>query len=317
MTELVRVAVIGCGSRGHSHLDALRQFEDVSLVAVCDVSDTAVTAAADRFRVPGRHIDLQEMLDTEDLDAVFIAAPAHLNAEVARPCLEMGIATFIEKPPGLSAAETSKLRNLAARTGAKAMVGWNRRFNSIIVKAREMVEERGPLTQLVGEFHKSIRQLEERRQFPEHILDNFLIESPIHCIDLVRTIAGSDVAEVHSVVRRATSQYKDVHAALVVFENGCLAQLTFNLTTDARLERYEIHGREISGYLEGVRRGTVFADGQEIELDGPVSDGTIEQARFFLDCVKNDRPVSLPGANLDEAVKTMELADAILAGLRS
>lgn len=31
---------------------------------------------------------------------------------------------------------------------------------------------------------------------------------------------------------------------------------------------------------------------------------------------KEDRPVSLPAANLDEAVKTMALAEAILAGLR-
>ena len=81
--------------------------------------------------------------------------------------------------------------------------------------------------------------------------------------------------------------------------------------------RSRFGGLEISAYLEGVRTGTVFADGQQIELGGPVSNGTIEQARYFLDCVKNDRPISLPAANLDEAVKTMELADAVLAGLRS
>jgi len=35
-----------------------------------------------------------------------------------------------------------------------------------------------------------------------------------------------------------------------------------------------------------------------------------------LDCVKSNTPVSFPAANLDEAVKTMELAEAILNGLR-
>ena len=313
----IRVAVVGCGGRGLGHMDALRQFDDVSLAAVCDVAEEAMKAAADGFRVAGRYTSLEEMLDTEALDAVFVAAPAHLNGEVARPCLEKGIHTFIEKPPGLSVAETSELRDIAARTGAKAMVGWNRRFNSIVVKAREMVEARGPVTQLVGEFHKSMRRLAENERFPEHLLDNFLLETPIHSIDLVRAIAGSDVAEVHSVVCRAASRYKDVHAALVVFENGCVAQLTHNFTTDARLERYEIHGRGVSAYLEGVRGGTVVADGQQIELGEPVSGGTVEQARYFLDCIKNDRPVSLPAANLDEAVKTMQLAEAVLAGLRS
>ena len=48
------------------------------------------------------------------------------------------------------------------------------------------------------------------------------------------------------------SGYRDVHAALVAFENGVVAQLIHNYTTNARLERYEIHGHEISAYLEGV-----------------------------------------------------------------
>ena len=40
------------------------------------------------------------------------------------------------------------------------------------------------------------------------------------------------------------------------------------------------------------------------------------QAQFFVDCIREDRPVGLPAANLDEAIKSMQLAEAILAGLR-
>ena len=313
----IRVAVVGCGGRGLGHMGALTGFEDVTLAAVCDVADELMQTAAERFEVAGRYTSLEAMLEDEPLDAVFVAAPAHLNGEVARPCLEKGVNTFIEKPPGLSVAETAELRDIAARTGAKGMVGWNRRFNSVIVKARQMVEARGPVIQLVGEFHKNMRQIVDNERFPAHLLDNYLLETPIHSIDVIRALAGSNVAEVHSVVRRAASQYKDVYAALVVFENGCVAQLTHNFTTDARLERYEVHGREVSAYLEGIKGGTVVVDGQEIELGGPLSGGTIEQARYFIDCIKNDRPVSLPAADLDEAVKTMQLAEDILAGLRS
>ena len=313
----LRVAVVGCGERGRDHMQALRQFEDVSLAAVCDASEEVLKGAADDFNVADRYTRLEDLLDAEALDAVFVAVPAHLNAESARPCLEMGLSTFVEKPPGLSVAETSSLRDTAARTGAKAMVGWNRRLHPIVVKAREMVEARGPVMQLVGEFHTSMTTTVESGQYPERLLDNIHLVSPIHAIDLVRAIAGSDVAEVHSVVRRAASRYKDVYAALVVFENGCVAQLTHNYTTDARLERYEIHGREVSAYLEGVKGGVVFQDGDRIELGGSESNGTAEQARYFLDCVKYNRPVSLPAADLDEAVKTMQLAEAILAGLRA
>jgi predicted dehydrogenase len=107
-----------------------------------------------------------------------------------------------------------------------------------------------------------------------------------------------------------------VYAALVLFENGCVAQLTANYTTGARLERYEIHGHGISAYLEGVSQGTILSQGERRELSVAGDGGMYAQTRFFLDCVKEDRPIGLPAANLDEAIKTMALAEAILNSIR-
>lgn len=312
----LRVAVVGCGGRGRGHMRILNNFNDVELVAVCDPVDEARNTAGDELGVGNRYASLEDLLAAESLDAVFIATPAHLNGQTALPCLEQGVNTLLEKPPGMNVTETVALRDAATRTGAKAMVGWNRRFHPIIVKAREMVEARGPVTQLVGEFHKSITRFVKAGRFPEPLMDNLFLETPIHALDIVRAIAGGEVAEVHSVVRRTISKYKDVHGALILFDNGCLVHLIANYTTDARLERYEIHGRDISAYLEGVSHGVVFCDGEKHELSGAGSSGTEEQNRYFLDCIRADRPISLPAANLDEAVKTMELAEAILGSVR-
>ena len=297
---------------------ALVALEDAELVAVCDLDEGLRNAAGDEVGVERRYGSVDEMLDAETPDAVVVAVPAHLNGKVALPILERGVNTLVEKPPGMSVAETRALRDAAERTGAKAMVGWQRRFHPILVQAREMIEARGPVTQIVGEFHKSIIRLGQSGKFPEELMDNMLFETPIHAIDLVRAIAGSDdVAEVHSIVRRTISPYKDVHAALVLFESGCVAQITANYTTPARLQRYEIHGRDISAYLEGINEGVVVADGERHELTGQgLPDDTSQQTRFFIDCITQDRPVGLPAANLNEAIKTMELAEAIMAGLR-
>ena len=311
----LRVAVIGCGGRGRGHMQILSNFEDVDLVAVCDPVENARNSAGEAFNVSERYESIEVMLDNETLDAVFVATPAHLNGEAASPCLERGIDTLLEKPPGMSVEETINLRDTAKETGAKAMVGWNRRFHPIILQAKEMVKARGNVTQLVGEFHKSITRLAQYGRFPEILMDNMFLETPIHALDTLRAIAESDVQEVHSVVKRTISKYKDVHAALILFENGCVAQLIANYTTDARLERYEMHGRNISAYLEGVSHGTVYCDGTQHKLTEPGSGGTVEQNRYFLDCIKSDTPVSLPAANLDEAVRTMELAGRILGSI--
>ncbi|MCY4402494.1 MAG: Gfo/Idh/MocA family oxidoreductase [Candidatus Poribacteria bacterium] len=306
------VAVIGCGSRGRGHMQILTKFEDVDLVAVCDPVESARNNTGDAFNVSKRYERIESLLDNEPLDAIFVATPAHLNGEAALPCLERGINTLLEKPPGMSVEETINLRDTAKKTGAKAMVGWNRRFHPIILQAKHMVKSRGNVTQLVGEFHKSITRLAQSGKFPEHLMDNMFLETPIHALDTLRAIAESDVKEVHSITKRTISKYKDVHAALILFENGCVAQLIANYTTDARLERYELHGKNISAYLEGVSHGTVYCDGTQHKLTDPGSNGTVDQNRYFLDCIKSDTPVSLPAANLDEAVKTMHLAGKIL-----
>ena len=314
----IKAGVVGTGRKGNQHLDILHGFDDVELVAVCDPSTEARDQAGEKFDIARRYAEVDAMLDAQaaELDVVFVATPPHLNAPAALPCLERGVHTFLEKPPGMSAAETAALRDAAQSQKVQGMVGWNRRMLPYIVRAQEMVRQRGPVVQLVGEFHKSLTNFIERGNYSDDFLDNMMWESINHSVDIVRAMAQSEVAEVHSVVRRALHKYRDVFGALVYFENGCLAHLIFNWTTNHRLERYEIHGHEISAYLEGVNRGTVFCDGQQIELPHYQTSGTEEQDRYFVDCIKENRPVDLPACNLAEAVKTMELGEAILAGLR-
>ena len=314
--EKLRAAVVGCGARGKGHIRILKSFEDIDLVAVCDPVDEIRERRRGEFEVDKGYANLADLLSKEKLDAIVVATPPHLNAPVAMECFEAGINTLLEKPPGLSVEECKALRDTSARTGAKGMVGWNRRFHPMVLKAQSMVAERGPVTQLVGEFHKSVRQIAASGVFTEQVMDNLLLESPIHSIDTVYALANSKVAEVHSFVRRAMSDYKDVHAAVVLFESGCVASIIANYTTDARLERYEIHGVEISVYLEGIRTGVAFVDGKEVKLGGERDASTVDQNRFFLDCVRSGRPIERPAANLDTAVETMELSLKILEGLR-
>lgn len=314
MTD-IRVGIVGCGDRGRGHMRVLQTFDDVELAAVCDPFAASRDQAGAEFEIARRYKTVEAMLDAEDLDAAIVATPAHLNAPSALSCLARGIDTLLEKPPGLSLDETHALKETAAQSGARGMVGWNRRFDPYVSRVRREVGTRGPIYQLVGQFHKSMSSIIASGRFPEQVMDNFLFETPIHSIDLVRHLAAASVAEVHSYVRRV-SAYKDVHAALVIFENGCVAQISANCTTDARLERYEIHGRGISAYLEGIRGGEFVCDGERrpVEPEGP--DSTHAQARYFVNCVKESRPIAAPAADLDEAVATMELAVVIMDGLR-
>ncbi len=316
--ETIRVGVIGAGGKARQHMGFMSAFEEVEFAALCDPLEEERTITGEKFQIGARFADIDEMLESTELDAAVVSTPPELNAPAARTCLERGIHTLLEKPPGMTVGETRELRDTAARTGARGMVGFNRRFHDQICRAREMVTQRGPVVQLVGEFHKSIDMLEGRYGSRPALMDNWLVANDIHAIDLVRCIADAEVEEVHSFARRAFSKYCDLHGALVVFSNQCVAHFIFNYTTDSRMERYEIHGRGISAYLEGVKQGVVFCDGERHELPEPDDGlgGTRGEDHHFIRCLLEDRPIEAPAPNLDEAVKTMELAEAIRGGLR-
>ena len=47
--EKLRVAVIGCGNISVMHLDSINAFDDVELVAVCDIKEDRAVVASKKY----------------------------------------------------------------------------------------------------------------------------------------------------------------------------------------------------------------------------------------------------------------------------
>jgi predicted dehydrogenase len=254
------------------------------------------------------------MVDAGDVDAVIVAAPAHLNASVAMEAIELGIPVLVEKPPALSVDGVLNLRSAADRNGAKVMVAFNRRFNPLIRAAIDIVADAGPLRQIVAEFHKDIHEFTDDGRVSPTMLDLMLLESPIHSADIVAHMASAPVAETTAIVKRTTSGFRDVHAALIEFENGVVCQFTAAYTAGGRLERYELHGDYVSVYLEGVQSGWVLRNAERTELKSPpdAENDTVAQARHFINSVLDDVDYPHPAATLDTSIETLRLCEDIL-----
>src|SRR5436190_6123003 len=82
--DRVRTAFIGVGNRGDQLLDAFLTHKDQQTVALCDVYEPYLPAAAAKIRVAGRPPaqlqDYRRLLDLKDVDAVVIATPDHWHA---------------------------------------------------------------------------------------------------------------------------------------------------------------------------------------------------------------------------------------------
>ncbi len=315
----LKVGLAGYGRRGRGHIRAINELETARITSISDPVEDARKAALDEIEHVSVYASIGEMIDSGDVDAVIVTAPAHLNNVVAIDAVERGVPVLIEKPPALSLEGVIELREAAERSGSKVMVAFNRRFNPLIRAAMDVIREHGSLRQIVAEFHKDIHDFTDDPRYSPTIFDLMLLESPIHSVDIVTHMAGAAVNSTNAIVKRTTSPYRDVHAALIEFENEVVCQFTAAYTAGGRLERYELHGDYVSVYLEGVNQGWVLRGGERSELEVPEkyeNDG-VAQARCFVESVVSGLAYPEPAATLETSIATLSLCESILDSVDS
>jgi predicted dehydrogenase len=314
----LKVAVIGAGNIAEKHLEVLRAFPDVDVAAICSRGHPRIDALADKFRIEQKFNDYRQMLDTVSVDAVFVLVSAMQIVPVAGECLRRALPTMLEKPPGLSASEAQGLTDIARTTDCLNMVALNRRFYSVMQRAREAILEVGPLVSVLVEGPERLGEVKAVGIHPPEIIEGLLFANGIHCIDLLRYFGG-DVEHISATSSQWDEEQKNSFGALIKFQEGATGHYIAHWMSPASwsVTLYGM-GRRVS--LNPLERATLIeSDRSERQL--PVDDADLQfkpglyaQNRFFLDCVRHRRKVAYPAADLADAVKTMRLIEAIREG---
>ena len=136
---MMRVAVVGVGKMGLSHLSLLGAHPDVELAAMCDSSRT-VLDVLEKYTGITAVDDYDVLLDRTPLDAVVIATPTHTHYAMVKKALERGLHVFCEKPLTLSADESAELTRLAQAAGVHAQVGYHNRFVATFAETKRLLD---------------------------------------------------------------------------------------------------------------------------------------------------------------------------------
>lgn len=319
----IGVAVIGVGAPWH-HLPALSRLPDVALVGLCDVDEVRLKQAGQAYGVDKLFTEYGVMLDHVAPQAVFVLPSVLHTVEAAKHCLDRGLHVFVEKPPGIHAGETRELARLARTRRVLSMVGFNRRFHPLVTAARDAITPYRPPSAIVVEWWKPLLMDDMGRSFPIPVLEHLLSVTTIHSIDLLRFLGG-EVVSIQALGGRHYSPYLDAVHALLRFQIGGTGILLSDYHT-TKYERLQVHGRgwlvELSGRDAPYREGRIFKDGVWMPLvtaagDRTDPDGFFDEDQHFIACVAAGRPVGPHGSDLEDAVRTMELAEAIEAAARS
>lgn len=153
MAEKLRVGMIGLGGIAtRSHLPALAARPDVAIRAGAEIDSYQAGRTQQRFGIPKVYAVYQEMLEEEQLDAVYVCLPNALHYQAAGAALGRGLHVYCEKPVGLCAQEAQDLAERADRAGLVLMPGYYLRFHEHFVRARELLQQRrlGKILQIQG-----------------------------------------------------------------------------------------------------------------------------------------------------------------------
>ena len=226
----IEVAVIGVGRMGRHHARIYHGMAGATLAAVVDADTERAAEIADAYGCAALD-SVDALLDKHpSLGAVSIAVPTRHHAAVARPLLERGIACLIEKPLAPTAAEAQQLVELAQQTHTPLQVGHTERFN--------------PAVRAVANMDIPPRFMEVDRISPMTFRSmdvGVVMDMMIHDLDIVLTLAGAPLNRVEATGVAVLGEKEDVANARLVFENGCVANLTASrlaLKTERKLRLF-------------------------------------------------------------------------------
>ncbi|HET7767634.1 MAG TPA: Gfo/Idh/MocA family oxidoreductase [Chloroflexota bacterium] len=311
----LRVAVIGAGNIAQQHLPVLTNHPECEVSLLCDASPAVLAESAAKFGIAQTVSDIGDVLRRDDVDAVFVMVSVLHMAGVAAACLEAGVPTFMEKPPGICSADTARLAELRARRGGLAMVGFNRRFYSSHLAARERLLASGPIVSVTVDAHEDLARI-NRQKFPPLVVRRWAYANGIHALDLLRFFGG-EVTSVEARRTRYENDFPDSLSAHLAFEGGAHGRAAVDWMAPGR-HRFEVRSVGMRATsLAGFGSTEIAARGREVERVDPDEDdrrfkpGFWKQDSAFLAAVRSGRAPDYPAPSLEDALASMRMIDAI------
>jgi myo-inositol 2-dehydrogenase/D-chiro-inositol 1-dehydrogenase len=256
----VRIAILGAGRIGLAHLTTLRQRQDVSELLIADLNPERATEAATGVDI-ATAATIDEVFASHP-DAIVIAAPTSVHAELIVRAVHAGIAVFCEKPLAQSLEATLEVVAEVERYAVPVQVGFQRRFDAGYREAKAALES--------GEIGE-LRRLHLLTCDPTPPPAEFIPTSGgiyrdchIHDFDILRWVTSREVTSVFATgSNRGAAIFGESHdvdesVAVLTLDDGTLATLQGS--------RYNGAGYDVRMEIAGTRSTHVVGLDERVPL---------------------------------------------------
>jgi myo-inositol 2-dehydrogenase/D-chiro-inositol 1-dehydrogenase len=188
MTQATRFALIGYGAWGRFHARSLDKAHNAELAVI--VANGDANAAAAKQDWPRAEIarDWHAVLGDASIEAVAIATPNHLHADIAVAALEAGKHVLLEKPMATTLADCDRIVAAATRSGRVLTVGHELRLSPQWGRIKSLITEGAigrPEHVHVTLFRFPYRQGSGGWRYDQARVGSWILEEPIHFFDAI------------------------------------------------------------------------------------------------------------------------------------
>ena len=196
----MKVVVAGVGAFGRKHLNAIKEIDDVEVVALVGRRQEQTQSVADEYRVAFASTDLSAALALPGVDAAILCTPTSMHAQQAVQCMEAGKHVQVEIPLADTWEDAIAVNSQQEKTGLVCMVGHTRRFNP----SHQWVNQR------IRKGELRIQQLDVQTYFyrrkninangePRSWTDHLLWHHAAHTVDLFQYQTGEKVVAANGI----------------------------------------------------------------------------------------------------------------------
>ena len=316
MNACIRWGILGSGWIARQMAEALRVLPDAELIAIGSRSRDKAEAFGQEFDVPLRFDRYEDLVDSSDVDVVYIATPHSSHAHDATLALQAGKPVLCEKALTVNAREAEAVIAEARAGGLFLMEAMWSRFVPAMVKLREWMA-----AGVIGEIrHVSAtigwaREYEANsRLFDRGLAGGALLDIGVYPISLFSMLLGAPT-KVAGVMHPAPNGVDAQCAGSLVYPSGALATFAASLSSDLPCDalvvgsegRIRIHAPIVAP--EALTR--VTPDGGEETIQLPhLGNGYPHEVIEVMECLRAGKLEStvMP---LDESLAIVQTMDTL------
>ncbi|MBA4493756.1 Gfo/Idh/MocA family protein [Paenactinomyces guangxiensis] len=298
-----RIGMVGLGNIAQkAYLPILSVERDWSFAGAFSPTESKRKEICRRYRLK-EFSSLPSLM--EECDAVFVHSSTASHFEVVSELLKKGKDVYVDKPLAATLSEAKRLVELSEKTKRKLMVGFNRRFAPMYVKAKKAVNE---VAWMRIEKHRTDHVGPASFEFT--MLDDY-----IHLVDTARWLGGQPVLSFngHAEINDRGQLVYTHHCYQLSNQTHLFSAMHRNAGTN--LEQIEIVSRDRIVRVKNM-------DSMELEEQGEINiitpsawETTLKKRGFegavshFIDSITGD---TLPAVDGLEALKTQQIVSEMI-----